>query len=218
MGKYSSIPGDRTEAPAAGSPLSQLRPFRPQRFQDWHNDPTSRPPSGTFMFCISRCATMFDTQLWKNLLMTIYNYILLRYVLIYDQSVCNICVDNWLNLGSTLQILLCVVMIMRFIWCLHCSQAPQPQASLQRGLSNSARGVLSNFAQASQLSVASSLMGMTSAKHCGSGGGSSSSSSNRLQHDSRRQIYNIPGNFCTQSPSGRSYWPMGMWVPTHTQT
>lgn len=71
-------------------------------------------------------------------------------------------------------------------------QAPQPQASLQRGLSNSARGVLSNFAQASQLSVASSLMGMTSAKHCGSGGGSSSSSSNRLQHDSRRQIYNIP--------------------------
>ncbi|XP_051246714.1 transcriptional repressor p66-beta [Dicentrarchus labrax] len=70
-------------------------------------------------------------------------------------------------------------------------QAPQPQASLQRGLSNSARGVLSNFAQASQLSVASSLMGMTSAKHCGSGGGSGSS--NRLQHDSRRQIYNLPG-------------------------
>ncbi|XP_029022014.1 transcriptional repressor p66-beta [Betta splendens] len=70
-------------------------------------------------------------------------------------------------------------------------QAPQPQASLQRGLSNSARGVLSNFAQASQLSVASSLMGMTGAKHCGSGGGSSSS--NRLQHDSHRQIYNIAG-------------------------
>lgn len=67
---------------------------------------------------------------------------------------------------------------------------PQAQASLQRSLSNSARGVLSNFAQASQLSVASSLMGMTSAKHCGSG---SSSSSNRLQHDSHRQIYNIPG-------------------------
>ncbi|XP_054618796.1 transcriptional repressor p66-beta [Dunckerocampus dactyliophorus] len=71
-------------------------------------------------------------------------------------------------------------------------QTPQPQASLQRGLSNSARGVLSNFAQASQLSVASSLMGMSSGKHCGSGGGNSSSS-NRLQHDSRRQIYNIPG-------------------------
>uniref|UniRef100_A0AAQ4R0I4 GATA-type domain-containing protein n=1 Tax=Gasterosteus aculeatus aculeatus TaxID=481459 RepID=A0AAQ4R0I4_GASAC len=70
-------------------------------------------------------------------------------------------------------------------------QAPQPQASMQRGLSNSARGVLSNFAQASQLSVASSLMGMTSGKHCGSGGGGSGS--NRLQHDSRRQIYNIPG-------------------------
>ncbi|XP_061822793.1 transcriptional repressor p66-beta [Nerophis lumbriciformis] len=71
-------------------------------------------------------------------------------------------------------------------------QTQQPQASLQRGLSNSARGVLSNFAQASQLSVASSLMGMTSGKHCGSSGGNSSSS-NRLQHDSRRQIYNIPG-------------------------
>lgn len=67
-----------------------------------------------------------------------------------------------------------------------CAQAPQPQASLQRGLSNSAQGVLSNFAQASQLSVASSLMGMSSAKHCGGGGAS-------LQHDSRRQIYNIPG-------------------------
>nr|XP_057902264.1 transcriptional repressor p66-beta [Doryrhamphus excisus]XP_057902265.1 transcriptional repressor p66-beta [Doryrhamphus excisus] len=71
-------------------------------------------------------------------------------------------------------------------------QTPQPQASLQRGLSNSARGVLSNFAQASQLSVASSLMGMSSGKHCGSAGGNSGSG-NRLQHDSRRQIYNIPG-------------------------
>lgn len=70
-----------------------------------------------------------------------------------------------------------------------CAQAPQPQASLQRGLSNSAQGVLSNFAQASQLSVASSLMGMSSAKHCGGGGGGGAS----LQHDSRRQIYNIPG-------------------------
>ncbi|XP_051778769.1 transcriptional repressor p66-beta isoform X4 [Erpetoichthys calabaricus] len=39
-------------------------------------------------------------------------------------------------------------------------QAPQPQASMQRGLSGSARGVLSNFAQASQLSVAGSLLGM----------------------------------------------------------
>ncbi|XP_028316435.1 transcriptional repressor p66-beta isoform X2 [Gouania willdenowi] len=69
-------------------------------------------------------------------------------------------------------------------------QAPQPQAPLQRGLSNSARGVLSNFAQASQLSVASSLMGMSSSKHCGSSG---STGSSRLQHDNRRQIYNIPG-------------------------
>ncbi|KAG9279813.1 transcriptional repressor p66-beta-like [Astyanax mexicanus] len=65
-------------------------------------------------------------------------------------------------------------------------QAPQPQAALQRGLSSSARGVLSNFAQASQLSVASGLLGMTS-KRCGGG------SSSRPQHESRRQIYNIPG-------------------------
>ncbi|XDV34866.1 hypothetical protein PO909_004970 [Leuciscus waleckii] len=41
-------------------------------------------------------------------------------------------------------------------------QTPQPQAALQRSLSSSARGVLSNFAQASQLSVASGLLGMTS--------------------------------------------------------
>ena len=89
-------------------------------------------------------------------------------------------------------------------------QAPQPQAQMQRGMSSSARGVLSNFAQASQLSVATSLMGMTSAKRCTSGGGnggpggsssSSSSSSNRLQHDSRRQIYNIPGQWASE-PSG----------------
>ena len=71
-------------------------------------------------------------------------------------------------------------------------QAPQPQASLQRGLSTSARGVLSNFAQASQLSVASGLLGMAG-KRCGSGGGGGSSSSSRAQHDGRRQIYNIPG-------------------------
>lgn len=92
-------------------------------------------------------------------------------------------------------------MLVKWMGHLCFPQAPQPQASLQRGLSNSARGVLSNFAQASQLSVASSLMGMTSAKHCGSGGSSSSSSSssNRLQHDSRRQIYNIPGTYCTVS-------------------
>ncbi|KAK9957579.1 hypothetical protein ABG768_011818 [Culter alburnus] len=70
-------------------------------------------------------------------------------------------------------------------------QTPQPQAALQRGLSSSARGVLSNFAQASQLSVASGLLGMTS-KRCG-GSSSSSGGSSRAQHDSRRQIYNIPG-------------------------
>ncbi|KAJ8290072.1 hypothetical protein GJAV_G00008410 [Gymnothorax javanicus] len=72
-------------------------------------------------------------------------------------------------------------------------QAPQPQASpsqasLQRGLGSSARGVLSNFAQASQLSVASSILGMTGKQRCGSSGGSS-----RAPHDSRRQLYGIPG-------------------------
>uniref|UniRef100_A0A3B3SR32 GATA zinc finger domain containing 2B n=1 Tax=Paramormyrops kingsleyae TaxID=1676925 RepID=A0A3B3SR32_9TELE len=64
-------------------------------------------------------------------------------------------------------------------------QASQPPTSLQRGLSGSAQGVLSNFAQASQLSVASSLMGMTG-KRC-------SSSNSRAQHESRRQLYSIPG-------------------------
>ncbi|XP_026867863.2 transcriptional repressor p66-beta [Electrophorus electricus] len=83
-------------------------------------------------------------------------------------------------------------------------QAPQPQAqALQRGLSSSARGVLSNFAQASQLSVASGLLGMSS-KRCGGGaispGGGASS---RTQHESRRQIYNIPGlNIAYLNPGG----------------
>ncbi|XP_031442614.1 transcriptional repressor p66-beta isoform X3 [Clupea harengus] len=72
-------------------------------------------------------------------------------------------------------------------------QAPQPQAAaLQRSLSSSARGVLSNFAQASQLQVASGLLGMAG-KHCGGGGGGGGGGSSRSQHDSHRQIYNIPG-------------------------
>ncbi|XP_031442613.1 transcriptional repressor p66-beta isoform X2 [Clupea harengus] len=71
--------------------------------------------------------------------------------------------------------------------------APQPQAAaLQRSLSSSARGVLSNFAQASQLQVASGLLGMAG-KHCGGGGGGGGGGSSRSQHDSHRQIYNIPG-------------------------
>ncbi|XP_062846741.1 transcriptional repressor p66-beta [Trichomycterus rosablanca] len=77
-------------------------------------------------------------------------------------------------------------------------QVSQPQAALQRGLSGSARGVLSNFAQASQLSVASGLLGMTN-KRCGSG----SAGSSRSQHESRRQIYNIPGlNIAYLNPGG----------------
>ncbi|NWR26196.1 P66B protein, partial [Emberiza fucata] len=39
-------------------------------------------------------------------------------------------------------------------------QAPQPQSSLQRGIPTSARSMLSNFAQAPQLSVAGGLLGM----------------------------------------------------------
>ncbi|KAL4646729.1 transcriptional repressor p66-beta [Arapaima gigas] len=67
-------------------------------------------------------------------------------------------------------------------------QASQPQvsqSSLQRGISSSARGVLSNFAQASQLSVASGLLGMAG-KRCGG-------SSSRVPHESQRPLYNIPG-------------------------
>ncbi|XP_041099091.1 transcriptional repressor p66-beta isoform X2 [Polyodon spathula] len=62
-------------------------------------------------------------------------------------------------------------------------QAPQPQAPLQRGLSGSARGVLSNFAQASQLSVASGLLGMPGKR----------APASRGQPEGRRQLYNIPG-------------------------
>ncbi|XP_062320892.1 transcriptional repressor p66-beta-like [Osmerus eperlanus] len=72
-------------------------------------------------------------------------------------------------------------------------QVTQSQASLQRSLSGSARGVLSNFAQASQLSVASSLMGMTG-KRCGQAGTSGHSrAQQQQQHDNRRQLYSIPG-------------------------
>ncbi|MGH0156970.1 UNVERIFIED_CONTAM: hypothetical protein FKN15_056121 [Acipenser sinensis] len=62
-------------------------------------------------------------------------------------------------------------------------QAPQPQAPMQRGLSGSARGVLSNFAQASQLSVASGLLGMPGKR----------APASRGQPEGRRQLYNIPG-------------------------
>ncbi|XP_045070702.1 transcriptional repressor p66-beta isoform X2 [Coregonus clupeaformis] len=91
-------------------------------------------------------------------------------------------------------------------------QAPQPQvtqsqASLQRGLSGSARGVLSNFAQASQLSVASSLLGMTG-KRSGQQGTSGHSRAQQQQqqqqqhHDNRRQLYSIPGvNIAYLNPS-----------------
>lgn len=69
------------------------------------------------------------------------------------------------------------------------AQVAQSQVSLQRSVSaagsGSARGVLSNFAQASQLALPGTIMGMTS-KHC-------STSSSRSQHDSRHQLYGIPG-------------------------
>ncbi|XP_021413593.2 transcriptional repressor p66-beta isoform X1 [Oncorhynchus mykiss] len=77
-------------------------------------------------------------------------------------------------------------------------QAPQPQvtqsqASLQRGLSGSARGVLSNFAQASQLSVASSLLGMTGKRSGQLGTSGHSRAQQQQHHDNRRQLYSIPG-------------------------
>ncbi|GAA6074035.1 transcriptional repressor p66-beta-like [Tachysurus ichikawai] len=69
------------------------------------------------------------------------------------------------------------------------SSAQVAQSQVQRSLSaagsGSARGVLSNFAQASQLALPGTIMGMTS-KHC-------STSSSRSQHDGRHQLYGIPG-------------------------
>lgn len=69
------------------------------------------------------------------------------------------------------------------------AQVAQSQVSVQRSISaassGSARGVLSNFAQASQLALPGTIMGMTS-KHC-------STSSSRSQLDSRHQLYGIPG-------------------------
>ncbi|KAJ8377893.1 hypothetical protein AAFF_G00250440 [Aldrovandia affinis] len=75
-------------------------------------------------------------------------------------------------------------------------QAPQPQASLQRGLSSSARGVLSNFAQASQLSVASGLMGLTGKQRCGgAGGGAGPAPSTRAAASSTTSPVSVsPGN------------------------
>lgn len=77
------------------------------------------------------------------------------------------------------------------------SQSQSAQSQVQRSASSassgSARGVLSNFAQASQLALPTAIMGMTS-KHC-------SSSSSRAQHDGRHQLYSIPGvNIAYLSP------------------
>uniref|UniRef100_A0AAA9S150 GATA zinc finger domain containing 2B n=1 Tax=Bos taurus TaxID=9913 RepID=A0AAA9S150_BOVIN len=47
-----------------------------------------------------------------------------------------------------------------FVKALQQEQAPQPQSSLQRGIPTSARSMLSNFAQAPQLSVPGGLLGM----------------------------------------------------------
>uniref|UniRef100_A0A4W5MWG0 GATA zinc finger domain containing 2B n=1 Tax=Hucho hucho TaxID=62062 RepID=A0A4W5MWG0_9TELE len=79
-------------------------------------------------------------------------------------------------------------------------QVPQPQvtqsqASLQRGLSGSARGVLSNFAQASQLSVTSSLLGMTGKR------------SGQLSTSGHSRLYSIPAKNCNDQGSG---WDQGL--------
>ncbi|XP_062848478.1 transcriptional repressor p66-beta-like [Trichomycterus rosablanca] len=63
----------------------------------------------------------------------------------------------------------------------------QSQVLVQRGLSgasSTARGVLSNFAQASQLTLPGAIMSMAS-KHCSTSSGRS--------HDGRHQLYGIPG-------------------------
>uniref|UniRef100_A0A4W4G710 GATA-type domain-containing protein n=1 Tax=Electrophorus electricus TaxID=8005 RepID=A0A4W4G710_ELEEL len=76
------------------------------------------------------------------------------------------------------------------------TQAAPSQVSAQRTAppagSGSAHGVLSSFAQASQLTLPGGIMGM-SGKH--------SASSARAQHDSRHQLYSIPGvNIAYLSP------------------
>nr|XP_033780213.1 transcriptional repressor p66-beta isoform X2 [Geotrypetes seraphini] len=82
-------------------------------------------------------------------------------------------------------------------------QAPQPQATLQRGIPN-ARSMLSNFAQAPQLSVAGSLLGMPGVNiaylNAGIGGHKASSLADRQRE---YLLDMIPPRSISQSISGQ---------------
>ncbi|XP_030043048.1 transcriptional repressor p66-beta [Microcaecilia unicolor] len=82
-------------------------------------------------------------------------------------------------------------------------QAPQPQATIQRGIPN-ARSLLSNFAQAPQLSVAGSLLGMPGVNiaylNAGIGGHKASSLADRQRE---YLLDMIPSRSISQSISGQ---------------
>ncbi|NXO84962.1 P66B protein, partial [Sitta europaea] len=84
------------------------------------------------------------------------------------------------------------------------SQAPQPQSSLQRGIPTSARSMLSNFAQAPQLSVAGGLLGMPGVNiaylNAGIGGHKASSLADRQRE---YLLDMIPPRSISQSISGQ---------------
>uniref|UniRef100_A0A8C3N3C4 Uncharacterized protein n=1 Tax=Geospiza parvula TaxID=87175 RepID=A0A8C3N3C4_GEOPR len=83
-------------------------------------------------------------------------------------------------------------------------QAPQPQSSLQRGIPTSARSMLSNFAQAPQLSVAGGLLGMPGVNiaylNAGIGGHKASSLADRQRE---YLLDMIPPRSIAQSISGQ---------------
>ncbi|KAK9391028.1 transcriptional repressor p66-beta [Crotalus adamanteus] len=83
-------------------------------------------------------------------------------------------------------------------------QAPQPQSSLQRSLPTSARSMLSNFAQAPQLPVASGLLGMPGVNiaylNAGMGGHKGSSLADRQRE---YLLDMIPPRSISQSISGQ---------------
>ncbi|NXH55896.1 P66B protein, partial [Rhabdornis inornatus] len=88
--------------------------------------------------------------------------------------------------------------------CVRVPQAPQPQSSLQRGIPTSARSMLSNFAQAPQLSVAGGLLGMPGVNiaylNAGIGGHKASSLADRQRE---YLLDMIPPRSISQSISGQ---------------
>ncbi|XP_066193829.1 transcriptional repressor p66-beta isoform X2 [Sylvia atricapilla] len=91
-----------------------------------------------------------------------------------------------------------------FVKALQQEQAPQPQSSLQRGIPTSARSMLSNFAQAPQLSVAGGLLGMPGVNiaylNAGIGGHKASSLADRQRE---YLLDMIPPRSISQSISGQ---------------